>query len=183
MTGFSGLRKKTCARGLASAWFNVYLSGMKNTETTMKRLFGSALVCAFVLAGGMAHAFFGLFESDTVTAENGVVSIPVSDVSDGKAHHFSFEANDKTVKFFVIKSPDGVLRAAFDACDVCWREGKGYSQQGAMMICNNCGQQFHSTRINEVKGGCNPAPLKRTQKNGELLIQESDLFAGMRYFL
>lgn len=149
----------------------------------MKRFAAIALTLALVLSAGAAYAFFGLFEDNTVTAENGVISIPVAEISDGKAHHFSYEATGKTVKFFVIKSPDGVLRAAFDACDVCWREGKGYSQQGAVMICNNCGQQFHTTRINEVKGGCNPAPLERSVRGGNLIIKEDALFAGMRYFL
>ena len=31
------------------------------------------------------------------------------------------------------------------------------------MVCNNCGQKFSSDLINEIKGGCNPAPLERTE--------------------
>ena len=61
-----------------------------------------------------------------------------------------------------MQSKDGEYRAAFDACDVCYPNKKGYTQQGDLMVCNNCGLQFESTKINEVKGGCNPSPIERT---------------------
>ena len=77
---------------------------------------------------------------------------------------------------------DGVIRAAFDACDVCWPENKGYSQKGDFMVCNNCGKKFSSVRINEVQGGCNPAPLNRKVENSSVVLQAADLLQGKRYF-
>jgi uncharacterized membrane protein len=50
------------------------------------------------------------------------------------------------------------------------------------MICKNCGQRFASTRVNEVRGGCNPAPLTREIKEGNVVIKASDLLEGNRYF-
>ena len=50
------------------------------------------------------------------------------------------------------------------------------------MICNNCGQTFPTNRINVEKGGCNPAPLKRTVANGQLIINVEDIYSGIRYF-
>jgi uncharacterized membrane protein len=82
------------------------------------------------------------------------------------------------VTFFVVKSPDGVIRAAVDACDVCYRSGKGYVQEGGTMVCTNCGMRFATDRINEVKGGCNPAPLARTVNNDQLLIAMSEINAS-----
>ena len=75
-----------------------------------------------------------------------------------------------------------LIRAAFDACDVCWPSGKGYYQDGDVMVCRNCGRRFASVKINEVKGGCNPAPLKRTITGDKLVIQTSDILAGKQYF-
>ena len=131
-----------------------------------------------------SQALFGIFEGQhkTVKAKNGEVTLAIDRVNDGKAHYFSFKDGGKQVHFFVIKSRDGVIRAAFDACDVCFPEKKGYSQEGDSMICNNCGRKFHSTRINEVKGGCNPAPLKRTTRDNLLVIQATDILDGARYF-
>jgi len=109
--------------------------------------------------------------------------IPISKINDGKAHFYKYSSQTgKTVKFFVLKSRDGIFRAAFDACDVCFEAKKGYRQEGDYMVCNNCGMKFSSTRINEEKGGCNPAPLERHIEDGYLAIKKSDIEKGARYF-
>ena len=108
---------------------------------------------------------------------------PEKTFADGKARHFSYKTEDGvTIRYFILRSSDGVVRAAFDACDVCWPENKGYSQKGDVMVCNNCGKRFPSARINEVRGGCNPAPLSRKVENGNVIILASDLLQGKRYF-
>ncbi len=54
------------------------------------------------------------------------ITYPVELFADGKARHFRHKADDAiTIQYFILKSSDGVIRAAFDACDVCWRAGKG----------------------------------------------------------
>jgi uncharacterized membrane protein len=108
---------------------------------------------------------------------------PVSLFDDGKAHHFQHRTDDGvTVRYFILKSSDGIIRAAFDACDVCWQAGKGYSQEGDYMVCRNCGRQFASVLVNEVKGGCNPAPLNRTIVDGEVVISVANILEGRTYF-
>ncbi|MBG0777874.1 MAG: DUF2318 domain-containing protein [Desulfovibrionaceae bacterium] len=130
-----------------------------------------------------ALAFFGFGDKyERVAPENGVVRIDVSDVDDGRVHYFSYASQGKDVRFFVVRSHDGVIRAAFDACDVCWREGKGYAGDGEAVVCNNCGQRFAAQKINEVKGGCNPAPLRRVVDGGTVLIAAADIMEGARYF-
>lgn len=151
----------------------------------MKRIIAmAALVVAVALAeaGAAQAAFWSFGKHASVADEGGTVSIPMAEVADGQAHYYSFDAGNREIKFFVLRSPDGVVRAAFDACDVCWRSGKGYTQDGDFMVCGNCGQRFHSARINEEKGGCNPAPLHRTVDGGSLRIPRADILAGARYF-
>ena len=111
------------------------------------------------------------------------VSFPVQAFADGKAQYFQYPiGNGVTVRFFIIRSSDGVVRAAYDACDVCWREGKGYYQDGDFMVCRNCGQRFASVKVNEIKGGCNPAPLNRTIVGDKLVIKIADIVQGSQYF-
>ena len=117
-----------------------------------------------------------------VKASDGVVTLPVSKFDNNKATYFSYKFPEKTVRFFVLKSSDGVIRAAFDACDVCFREQKGYLQDEDLMVCNNCGQVFPSERINIEKGGCNPAPLERTTVGDSVVINVSDIYKGLMYF-
>ena len=154
----------------------------------MKNIYTAPLLIGFFISSlflpSVGNALFGPWagKHQPVKAENGYVRIPLNKINDGKAHHFSYRAEGLTIKFFVVKSSDGILRAAFDACDVCFPKRKGYSQSGDFMICNNCGQRFHSTKINVQKGGCNPAPLRRIEKNGELIIAAADILTGYRYF-
>ena len=112
----------------------------------------------------------------TLVPENGFLQIPLADINDGTAKHFKVKANDGTmVTFFTLKSRDGVIRAAIDACDVCYKAGKGYWQQGDYMVCENCNQKFASNKINVLKGGCNPAPLNRQIAGGNLVISMRDI--------
>lgn len=129
-----------------------------------------------------AHALFGFGKYSEVDAQNGIVTIPLADVNDGEAHYYSFDVNGTDVKFFLLQSRDGVIRAAFDACDVCYRDKKGYSQEDDFMVCNNCNMKFHSSRINEVKGGCNPSPLNRTLDGNNVIIKVNDILTGRGYF-
>ncbi len=117
-----------------------------------------------------------------VAAGGADVAIPVADISDGQAHFYSYDASGVEVKYFVMQSKDGEYRAAFDACDVCFPNKKGYTQQGDQMVCNNCGQRFDSNKINELKGGCNPSPIERTVKGQDLVLKTADLQAGVQYF-
>ena len=111
-----------------------------------------------------------------------MVSFPASLFDDGKARHFEHVSGDFRIKYFIVRSSDGIIRAAFDACDVCWPAGKGYFQEGDHMVCRNCGRRFKSILVNEVKGGCNPAPLNRSVKNGEVVILVKDILEGRQYF-
>ncbi|UCD89757.1 MAG: DUF2318 domain-containing protein [Desulfobacterales bacterium] len=147
-----------------------------------------ACVC-MVLITGSVLAFYSLSKKGTVAGTepstmmtDTSVVYPASLFDDGKARHFIYKYQDITIRYFILKSSDGIIRAAFDACDVCWRAGKGYYQQGDYMVCRNCGRRFASVLVNEVKGGCNPAPLNRGMSKEKLVIQVKDIIAGQQYF-
>ncbi|MCK4692518.1 MAG: DUF2318 domain-containing protein, partial [Anaerolineales bacterium] len=120
--------------------------------------------------------------SPEVMATVDIERFPLSTFDDYKAHYYTYVHEEQAIKFFILKSADGVVRAAFDACDVCYGAKKGYRQDGEEMVCMNCGLRFPANRINEVRGGCNPAPLHRTVKGDTLVIQADDIVAGLRYF-
>jgi uncharacterized membrane protein len=153
-----------------------------------------AAVVIIALAAGLGLFLFPGGNSPTVistgsssgasTAEDGLFTYPLSLFDDGKARHFQYAdaAGNVTVGYFILKSTDGVVRAAFDACDVCWRAGKGYYQEGSTMVCRNCGRRFESVMVNEVQGGCNPAPLNRTIQGDQVVIRVDDLEKGRIYF-
>jgi len=150
------------------------------------------IVCAAVIAV-TAFYYFGRDDNKYIVQNGQVssdasgntpsqISYPVSMFEDGNARHFKYNHNEFTIKYFILKSSDGVIRAAFDACDVCWRAGKGYYQSGDFMVCRNCGRQFASVLVNEVKGGCNPAPLSRSIQGDQLVIRIDDIIEGKQFF-
>ncbi|MEE4243668.1 MAG: DUF2318 domain-containing protein [Desulfopila sp.] len=143
-----------------------------------------SICCITLFFSVFASQSFGFFLSKhkKVGAQNGEVRLDINTINDGTAHYFVYSDSSRKVKFFIVKSRDGVIRAAFDACDVCFHTKKGYSQQGDSMICNNCGMKFHSDRINVQKGGCNPAPLNREEQGSQLVLQVKDILEGARYF-
>ena len=146
-------------------------------------------ICAVVLGGAGFYIATNGTGSDTVSSANlapgpkgDKVVYQVSQFADGRARHYEFKHKDITIRYFILKSSDGIIRAAFDACDVCWPANKGYYQDGDVMICRNCGRRFKSVLVNEVKGGCNPAPLKRSVQGDQLILKVQDILEGKQYF-
>lgn len=152
---------------------------------TKKTFFIGTLLVVLSLCATQAQSFrFNPWQSKAkvLTPANGILEIPLAGINDGKAHHFRVKADDGVmVTFFTLKSRDGVIRAAIDACDVCYKAGKGYAQSGDFMVCLNCGQKFASNKINVIKGGCNPAPLNRTMKGDTLIITMKDINTNSWY--
>lgn len=148
----------------------------------MKKVFGTVAIVALVLFSmSSARAFLGS-NVKILSPQEGALRIPLSEINNGQAHFFKVTADDGIpVTFFTLKSKDGIIRSAVDACDVCYRSGKGYRQEGDFMVCKNCGMKFRSDRINEVSGGCNPAPLKRVIEGDHLVIDMKDINAMSWY--
>ena len=82
----------------------------------------------------------------------------------------------------MLADKNGKVRAALDACEVCYAQKKGYTQQGDAMQCNNCGKVFQSDQINVITGGCNPIPLDETISGGQMTITPDSLTQGAQYF-
>ncbi|MFZ0240052.1 MAG: DUF2318 domain-containing protein [Desulfobacterales bacterium] len=147
-------------------------------------------LCAAVIAGAGMYLILNSDGGDTAAVETRVSGAAVGDqlsystsgFADGRARHFELKHENLTIRYFVLKSSDGVIRAAFDACDVCWPANKGYVQDGDAMVCRNCGRRFDSVLVNEVQGGCNPAPLKRSIQGDQVVIRLLDILEGKPYF-
>ncbi len=149
-----------------------------------RKLMGVASVVMVALLIGAAGAFaFSLGKYEKVKASNGMVTLPVAQLADGKARFYKFEESGKEIAFFAVKAPDGGVKIAFDACDACYRAKKGYEQKGDKMNCNNCNQKFATNRLGpNTTGGCNPGYLPHQLNGGSILIKVSDLKDGVKYF-
>lgn len=136
-----------------------------------------------ILIGGSFLLFDPRVQRLSLAAQVMEVTYPVKTFQNGKARFYEYKTGDGIIiKYFILKSSDGVVRAAFDACDVCWPEGKGYYQKDDFMICRNCGRRFASVNVNVITGGCNPGALKREVVGEKLVIKVKDILEGKKYF-
>jgi uncharacterized membrane protein len=152
-----------------------------STKRNILKKWSFAAVMTILLAAASVHAF-SLGKYETVKSTGGMVSIPVSKVSD-KARFFKFEDGGKEIAFFVVKTADGSYKTAFDACDACYKSKKGYEQQSDKMNCKNCNQKFAINRLGpNATGGCNPGYLPHQLSGANVSIKTDDLKSGARYF-
>ncbi|KAB2969981.1 MAG: DUF2318 domain-containing protein [Thermoanaerobaculia bacterium] len=109
---------------------------------------------------------------EPVHAENGSVSIPLSELEDRKLHRYALVSGDRTVRFLALKTADGKIRTALDACEVCG--AFGYSQEGPNLVCLNCAAEINPVTVGRA-GGCNPVPLAATFSAAELGVSVAAL--------
>ena len=110
-------------------------------------------------------------QAKPVEAVDGIVKVPVAEVQDGNLHLFTLKANGQTVRFIVIKKPNG-YGTALDACLICGAEG--YRQDGQNVICRHCASAIYIPSIGQ-KGGCNPIGFTSQVKGDEVVIDVSSV--------
>ncbi len=114
----------------------------------------------------------------SVTDANGDMVIPVAEVSEN-ATFYSYDEAGTTMEVIAIKASDGSIRTAFNTCQVCFDSGKGYYvQQGDVLVCQNCGNEFTADQVEVTKGGCNPVPIN----DGDKTVTDTSIVIGKAFF-
>jgi len=99
------------------------------------------------------------------------VRVPISEVQDGTMHLFTISAGNQSMRFMVIKKPNG-WGVALDACRICGAEG--YRQDGQNVICRHCASAIYIPSIGD-QGGCNPIGVPAHVDGGDVVINISAL--------
>ncbi|MGB2899628.1 MAG: Fe-S-containing protein [Candidatus Acidiferrum sp.] len=106
-----------------------------------------------------------------VAAVGNEVRIPISEVQDGTLHLYTVNAGNQSLRFLIIKNPNG-YGTALDACRICG--AAGYRQDGQNVICRHCGSAIYVPSVGD-HGGCNPIGVPSHVDGGELTIDISSL--------
>lgn len=115
--------------------------------------------------------------------QGSMVQIPLTELQPQQASFYKVTLDGSEVRFFAVKGSDGRIRTALDACDVCYKERKGYQQQGDVMLCRNCNLTFPIDRISPSSvGGCNPHFLSSQVAGDQLVLSVDELKKGARFF-
>ena len=101
-----------------------------------------------------------------VVAVGNEVRIPISEVQDGTLHLYTVNAGNQSLRFLIIKKPNG-YGTALDACRICGAEG--YRQDRQNVICRHCGSAIYVPSVGD-HGGCNPISVPSHVEGSELTI-------------
>jgi high-affinity iron transporter len=134
---------------------------------------GACLVVILVLTADFIYARANSAppSARAVTAVDNQVRIPLSEVQDGSLHLYTISASGQSLRFLIIKKPNG-YGTAMDACRICGAEG--YRQDGQNVICRHCGSAIYVPSIGD-QGGCNPIGVASRADGGDLVIDISSL--------
>lgn len=141
---------------------------------------GAVMVLAqHALEGGFARGEF----IKVVPDAKGEVQIPIGDLGREQVRFYRFiNVGNQEVFFFVARAADGHLHVAFDANEICAKSKRGYRHDGGWMTCNKCDKAFRIETINNGGGGCNPVPAKHRVEGERLVLAESAIMEGWRFF-
>ena len=111
------------------------------------------------------------------------IVIPLDTVKDGKAHFYTYSRGGRQINFFVRADAKGTVSSYFDACYTCYKQKKGYREEGSDLVCNECSMRFGLAEEEwDAKGGCDPIPLKSTIEDRKLIIESGVIERGVKLF-
>jgi uncharacterized membrane protein len=156
-----------------------------NKKRRMQKMIGISVIIIAVIS---AIAFIGISintednnekentKNSNVITNGDEITIPISDI-DTSVNFYSYNSGGVDISYFIVKGSDGKYHAAFDACDVCYGAKKGYSQDGDVMRCINCGLTFPINDLGDKNtgGGCWPSYLPIEIEDNNIIIEKSDL--------
>ena len=138
--------------------------------------FASAFTCTaviLILAAEFAYTRVTATPmARAIEATGDEVRIPIAEVSDSNLHIFSVDAKGTSLRFLVIRKPNGSWGTALDACLICGTAG--YRQDGSNVVCRNCASAIYIPTIGEA-GGCNPVGVPSRTESGALVIDVATL--------
>lgn len=113
----------------------------------------------------------------------GRIEIDLTTVPANQVRWFRFiNSGNQEVKFFVGRDANGVAQVGFDASDNDYKMKRGFRAQDGWVINNKCDSSFRLTEINDHPSGCAPVPVKHRLERDRVVLEESALLEGWRYF-
>ena len=140
-------------------------------------------VCAVLVADWALDLRTRRSKTERVTPQNGVVEVDVAAIAPGQVRFYEFlNPGNQEVRFFVARDRAGAVQVAFDAAENDYKRKLGFRQEGDWVVNNKCETALRLEEINAGTSGCRPAPLKHRLAGQKLVLQESDVLTGWRYF-
>lgn len=109
-----------------------------------------------------------------VYSNDGKIIIDTTNIT-SKATFVNYEVDSVVIQFIVVRGSDGVVRIAFNTCQVCNPSPNAYFiQKGNYLECQNCKTKFSIDKLGIEIGGCNPQPVENKQELENKIILDQE---------
>jgi high-affinity iron transporter len=115
-------------------------------------------------------------EAEKLVASGDIVRVPLAEVNGVNLHFYSVDVQGSSIRFLVIRKPNGQYTTALDACQICG--AIGFRQEGSTLICRNCGAPINASEVG-MPGGCNPIAFPSRVDGANIVIDMSALSAAV----
>ena len=110
----------------------------------------------------------------------GNVTILAEEVTQN-ARFYNYDAEGVMVQLVTLRDKAGEMHIAFNTCQSCSPSPKAYySQDGEVLMCNNCGFTFEPEQVGITHGGCNPWPVEGVSVGTDEITVPADSLDDMR---
>ena len=114
---------------------------------------------------------------------DGRVRIDVGDLERLQVRFYRFlNAGNQEVQFLVGRDREGVVQVGFNANASHYKTRRGFSYQDGWIVDNKCETTTRLSAINQGGRGCKPAALAHRVIGDELVLEETDILEGWRFF-
>jgi uncharacterized membrane protein len=121
-------------------------------------------------------ALSGLRRSCTEVTGTESVSVPLSDLVNGRASFFCYrDRAGARIRFILARDDHGAVHSVFDACAPCAQYHQGYAGGHGEVMCRYCGNHYRLSEIEKGEASCVPERLPSIQKQQRIEIKVSDL--------
>lgn len=169
------------------AWANPAQYRQLVSRAIRRKRWGTGLLATLVLTilvssigGWYANKKEELVPSVAVKAVDGLVQIPLEEISDGHLHRYAFRASDGTeVRVIVVQKGGSAFGVGLDACEICGPTG--YLERDGQIVCRLCDVVMNKATIG-LPGGCNPIPVEYRVAGGTVQISADTLEKARMHF-
>lgn len=122
---------------------------------------------------------------ETSKTDDAAIKILKSEVT-SSAKFYPYKLDSIKMELLAVKATDGTIRTALNTCQICYRSGRGYYvQSGDYLVCQNCGNRFHVNQVEMIRGGCNPIPVMKEDKQDAgdyIIVTKAFMASSKEYF-
>lgn len=114
--------------------------------------------------------------AEKLVAAANIIRVPLSEMNGVNLHFYSVDMQGSSIRFLVIRKPNGQYTTALDACQICG--AIGFRQEGSTLICRNCGAPINASEVG-MPGGCNPIAFPSRVDGANIVIDMSAVSAAL----